>query len=141
MFEKQLPRTLVYLLISIFIVHTLATYLSWYWKIPWLDMPMHFAGGFWVGGTFVWIFAYGKGILQSSLKKEKLLNIVAILLGVLVVGLLWEIFGYTIDYFTGREGYDIIDTGSDLFFDLFGGFVAGLYFLKKVNNTFKHNNK
>jgi len=138
MFERPLPRILIFLLIGIFIINAVATYFFWYWKIPQLDMVMHFSSGFWIGGIAIWGLFYGRGVFWEHIRTDKRIHIIALTLtAVFIIGILWEVFEYTLDYFAGRADYDIIDTASDLMFDLGGGFIAGLYFLKKEYNTQK----
>jgi len=134
LFEKPLPRMLVFLLGGIFLLNALATYFFWYWKIPPLDMLMHFAGGFWIGGTVLWAIFYGKNRFCRRVSKQSRVRIIlAVLSAVLLVGLSWEIFEFALDYFSGRTDYDIIDTASDLSLDMVGGFIASLYFLKIIS--------
>jgi len=134
MFEKRLPYPLVLLISAILIVNFLAVYFSWYWRVPWLDMAMHFSGGFWAAGILVWVFSYWSGPFINIFRRKEFRNIGVVLIGVIVIGLLWEVYEYTADYFAGRTDYDIIDTISDLMLDLMGGTIAGFYFLKKENS-------
>ena len=57
-FSKPLPVVLAILIIGISIVNALANYLFLYWRIGWLDMPMHFLGGAWVGAMGIWWYFY-----------------------------------------------------------------------------------
>ena len=84
---------------------------------------MHFMGGLWLGLVFILIFWNQK--LDSKL-------ILKILLGVLLIGVLWEIFEIVLNYFTVKDLFNALDTFSDLCFDLAGGAFAIFYFLKKT---------
>ena len=55
-----------------------------------------------------------------------------ILLGVLVVGVLWEIFEILVNSTIAQNPFDVLDTASDLFFDFGGGLCAILYLWKKL---------
>jgi len=95
---------------------------------------MHFAGGFWIGGTALWAFFYGKSIFLEHIQTDKRINVIILTLtSVFIIGIFWEAFEYTLDYFAGRTDYDIIDTASDMALDLSGGFLASLYFLKTIS--------
>jgi uncharacterized membrane protein YjdF len=54
-------------------------------------------------------------------------------------GILWEFHEFLFDYFIAKKGrylftqLGVVDTMSDLFFDLIGGLTAGLIFLRKRN--------
>ena len=81
-------------------------------------MILHFLGGFWVGLFFLYVFYVRKAILQP-------LSYVVIF--VLLIGLLWELFEFYANNYIGTYPFDIIDTTSDMFLDIFGGFCAILY--------------
>lgn len=122
--RKNFPRFLIILILFIGFMDTIADMFSWYWRIPWLDMPMHFLGGFWVGSVALWFF------VQNNVN-IKYLYIFFISIGVvLVVGSIWEIFGFNPDAVISVKD-EILDTSSDVFFDILGGVIASLYFIIK----------
>jgi len=133
MFKKPIPNFFTVLIIAIAVLHILATVFFWYWRIHWLDMAMHFSGGFWVGGMTLWFLCFGKhahgGADLGSAKNHARLFFYAVF-ATLTIGILWEIFEFGSDMFAGREDYDMLDTLSDLAFDVFGAFFSAAYFIK-----------
>ncbi|MDP3015044.1 MAG: hypothetical protein Q8N28_01380 [bacterium] len=49
-------KFIIGLLILILSFHILTTINHWYWTYPWLDIPMHFLGGFWVAMVFLYFW-------------------------------------------------------------------------------------
>lgn len=123
MTSKSFLIRLLALVFCIFLLNYLAMNFFWYSSVWYLDMVMHFLGGFWLGLAFFW-FLKPKEISSKFIFK--------IILGVLLIGILWEIFEIAVDETTIGEPFNILDTASDIFFDLAGGFSAGLYYFKKV---------
>jgi hypothetical protein len=124
--RKRLFKTLAYLIFAIFILNFLASKFYWYSSIWWFDMPMHFLGGFWLGLVYIWFFSR-KDILFSP----SFAFFGKIILGVLLVGIAWEIFEFYFINQVAQNSFDLLDTLSDLFFDLSGGLCAILYIWKK----------
>lgn len=86
-------------------------------------MIMHFLGGFWVGLTFIYLFQ----------PKDNSINLIfKILLLVLFIGIGWELFEILVNDVIAKNPFNSLDTISDIFFDLLGGFFAVLYFLKRI---------
>ena len=126
MSNKKLLIRIISLIISISVLHILASKFYWYTSIWWLDMPMHFLGGLWLGLFFIFI----------SFKKEFNRKLIfEILLGVLLVGICWEIF----EILTLKYPFNFLDNISDVLLDLAGGTFSIFYFLKKT--IFKEENK
>ena len=84
---------------------------------------MHFLGGFWVGLLALYIFSPTKISPRIFLK---------LLLFVLIVGIGWEIFEMVVNDVIAQNPFDLLDTTSDIFFDLAGGALSILYFLKRI---------
>lgn len=126
MSQKNLLLRIVLLMFFIFVMDFLAGRFFWYFSISWFDMLMHFLGGLWVGFFFTYVF-YRQNLFSSSFFK--------IVLCVLLVGVLWEGFEIFANQYIGRTPFDILDTSSDLFFDLLGGAVAVLFLSGKTMNT------
>lgn len=127
--KNPFPIPLLVLILFIAIVNALAYKFSWYWRIPWFDMPMHFLGGLWVGSVALWLSVS----CRASFKKSGNLKIFIIsLFSALVVGVLWEVFEFNVDTIISVSGQnDILDTMSDMTFDILGSIVAGVYFIFK----------
>ena len=114
-----------YSIILLFLINFLATKFHWYFSIWYFDMPMHFLGGASVGLMAIWLFL--KKEIPFSMK-----NIIWLMFIVFLVGSLWEIFEVIFNNMIAGTSFDLLDTISDLFFDLFGGMFAFLFF--KVND-------
>ena len=68
-------------------------WLHWYSLLLWLDIPMHFLGGFWLSLVFIWLFTLKeREISETLLDKRNFKFIAQVLFGVLIVGIMWEIF-------------------------------------------------
>ncbi len=119
----------IFLLISfIFITNTLAMYFYWYSSVWWFDMPMHY-----LGGLFLGFFVLGLVLHTPLGKNERKVtyydHILFLFAGILAFGLLWEVFEYVIDINTTQNGFNMLDTLSDIMFDCAGGFTFVLYYL------------
>lgn len=119
--RKKLSLRLAYLILFIFIVNTLAMKLHWYSLIWFFDMPMHFAGGFFLALLTIWILERGK-VRISFLK---------IFFGVLIVGIGWELFELITFESTLEISLNSLDTLSDICFDLAGGLTAIIWYNSK----------
>jgi len=116
------------LVFFIFLVNYIALKFHWYSSIWYFDMPMHFMGGLWLGLVFILIF-WGKTFDFNLILK--------IVFGVLVISLGWEVFEIAVNHITIKDSFNVLDTLSDIFFDLAGGLCAILYFFKKHINYIK----
>jgi hypothetical protein len=119
--RKTLFKNLAYLIALIFFVNYLAINFYWYYSVRFFDMFMHFLGGFWVGLFLLWF------LFEENFSKTFFLKIV---LGVLLVGGLWEVYEVLINNIYAQNPFDALDTASDIFFDLSGGLCAILYLWK-----------
>lgn len=124
--SKKIFQQLASLVIAIFILNFLANKFHWYYSIWWFDMPMHFMGGSWLGMVFFWFFKVRE--LNLSVNLTFLTRLVA---WVLFIGVAWELFEYFFINYMAQNNFDLIDTSSDLFFDLFGGTTAVAFLLKR----------
>lgn len=126
--KNHILQRLSFLVFGIFLLNTAASFFSWYTLLPWYDNMMHFLGGFWLALVASWIlYSY----LQH--RKDALLSVI---LFVLVGALLWEVLEYVVQSIAGTPGLfaTVPDSVSDVVFGLFGGFLGGLYILKKIRN-------
>ncbi|MBY0376433.1 hypothetical protein K2P96_00455 [Patescibacteria group bacterium] len=122
MLKKKLLVRIVLLMFAMFLADRLAHNFFWYYTVWWFDMLMHFLGGLWVGLFFSYVFF---GTIDT---KRFIFKVIAYLF---VVGVLWEIFEFATNNVIGHDPFNILDTVSDLFFDLAGGFFALFYITKK----------
>jgi hypothetical protein len=121
--RKKLFHTLALLIIFIFLVNLLANKFYWYSSIWYFDIIMHFLGGIWVGILALYFLAPTRATFRLILKT----------LGVvLLVGLGWEVFEALVDNAVSKNGFNILDTSSDIFFDVAGGIVAIFYYMKNI---------
>jgi hypothetical protein len=95
----------------------------WYSLLWWFDMPMHYLGGVWLGLAIMYFFPP---------KESSEISVIKVIIGVLAFAVAWEIFEYIVDENISRNGFDLLDTMSDICFGLAGGFTATLYFFKRI---------
>lgn len=101
----------------------------------WLDNLLHFLGGVMAAGLIL-NFRPLADVLNNGTFVIKVLLLAAL---VLLVGVFWEFYEYAADYFFNRYlgnfflGMTVMDTLSDLAFDLLGGGTAAvLYFNSRL---------
>ena len=88
---------------------------------------MHFLGGLFIGLLILWIYF----LLEHQTKlSNNILIFFIIPIGVLIIGLLWEIFEALIGVYNVFGAQTFSDTISDLVFDLIGGLVGVIYFIR-----------
>ena len=121
--EKKLLKYLAFLMLFIFLADLTAKKFYLYYSIESFDMFMHFFGGGWVGLFFIYLFLKKNPAFPSALK---------IMLGVLAIGILWEFFEFFTSNYIGQDSFDILDTSSDIFFDIVGGLSAIFYCSKRL---------
>lgn len=121
--RKKLLIRLVFLIFFIFLVNLIASEFYWYYSIWYFDMIMHFLGGLWLGLAIFWLF---------SIKELSLKLILKIVLGVLLISIFWEIFEILVNNIIAQNPFSALDTVSDICFDLAGGILAVIYFLKRI---------
>ena len=128
-------KSVLIFLVVILLFHFIATFNYWYWTYLWLDIPMHFLGGFWTAMAFVYlIFNYQFPIPSEFLKQNFLSFLIITLSFVALIGVLWEFYEFLSDVFLSSKEYAQIfqqgaaDTIGDLFFDLLGGTFFSLAF-------------
>jgi hypothetical protein len=103
-------------------VHMLAFNLYLYWTYKWVDIPMHILGGT-MAGLFTLV------ALRYLRLKETLLYT---LIGVIIVGVAWEILElyFRVDTLSFKYW---VDTTKDLIDDTIGGLIS-IYIWKKIPN-------
>ncbi|MDQ3076272.1 MAG: hypothetical protein M3Q34_04045 [bacterium] len=121
--RKKLSMRLGFVTFFMYFLNTIAVKFYWYSSIWWFDMFMHFLGGVWVGLILLWVFP------SKSLNKNYFMKII---LGILAVGLAWEVFEYIFYNTIAQNPFDLKDTISDIFFDMMGGVVSVFYFSKTI---------
>jgi hypothetical protein len=103
-------------------LHMIAHTFYLYWIYRWVDIPMHILGGVMAG-------FYSALALRVFGYKEK---VVLILIGVVIVGIAWELLElyFKVDTLNFRYW---IDTTKDLVNDTIGGIIA-IYIWRKIPN-------
>ncbi|MEQ1499822.1 MAG: hypothetical protein ABL917_00425 [Parcubacteria group bacterium] len=87
-------------------------------------MIMHFSAGVCVGMTILLTYFYFYKVKEVSFLKTVLMAII----GVAVVGLLWEVYELLIRVTSFDDGVAYYtDTASDLILDICGGILGSLY--------------
>ncbi|MEI6400505.1 MAG: hypothetical protein WCO58_03230 [bacterium] len=112
---QTLRKKLLFTILIVWGLNTLAHKFYWYSSIWWFDMPMHFLGGYFLGLLMLLVIAYTD---KQSSNREK---IIITLLGVFAIGVMWEGYEYAIQILTGSNLANPLDSTSDLFFDMAGG--------------------
>ena len=123
--------TIMWILLSIgMVIHAIFTHFHLYWHIRWIDMPMHFLGGLWLG--IAGIYVYKKIFPQTFHTKNNLRILTIALSTALFVGGLWEIVELNFTSIPHIAHINSVgDTLSDLFCDLLGACVGAVYFISR----------
>jgi hypothetical protein len=125
-------KRLIPILVSAAIVlglHILALERSLYWTLSWFDIPMHILGGFVIGLIVL------AGLDMLIKETHHVLIVVSTLLGVLVVGLVWELWELFVGFSLVNK--DLPDTVLDITMDMVGALLAIGY----VRATARRNKK
>lgn len=131
--RKPLPVALVLSLFAIAIVNASASAYYLYWTLRWLDMPMHFAGGAWLAGFGVW----WQFFRREAHGKSFFAVLRVCLIYAISIGLVWEAYEATISFFTVGHMNAMLDTLSDLLFDILGGTTVAIFTWWRMGQ--KHN--
>ncbi len=118
--RKKILQILSFHIVFLCVVNYLALPFLWYYRIWWFDMPMHFWGG--VVVLFVLLYTLYPLVTLLRVRHQFLL-----LLGVFFVGVGWEVFEYIMNNWWAGQTFSLLDTLSDICFDMAGGGVALLY--------------
>ncbi|MBI5817189.1 MAG: hypothetical protein HZB09_02060 [Candidatus Yonathbacteria bacterium] len=131
MSKRSYPTSLFIFILAILTLQYSATYFYWYWRIWWFDMPMHFAGGLWVGLSTLWL-VFLSGRFKKTIPQNAISVFTVGVLFVFAIAIVWEIFEYAVQiFFPHGTPYDMLDTLSDIFWGLMGGVAASFSFLRK----------
>ena len=120
--------------ILVLVLHAIASYgFDAYNRIPWIDIPMHLAGGLAISFFFLSAFT-----LSQSTRVFGLLSPLAVLLMVLslttvAIGV-WEITEYTMDRYLGTQTQKgVIDTLVDILMGLAGASLTSMMYWRSTN--------
>ncbi len=132
--KKAYPTSLFLFILIILTFQVIAEHFYWYWRIWWFDMPMHFAGGLWIGLSVLW-FVFVSGRFKKKIQHNTLSAFAVGIFSVLTIAILWEVFEYIVQIlFPQGTPYDLLDTLSDIFWGFVGGTVASFSFSRKRYN-------
>ena len=135
---KKLFKTLARLIILIFAFNFIALRLYFYSSVWYFDMIMHFLGGGWLGLLVMWII-FSKLFFENISLEFSFRLINQIVFGVLIIGVSWELYEILVNNIIFKIPFYILDTSSDVFFDLAGGtfavFYFFFYFFKKITQN------
>ena len=98
-------------------------------QASWLDIPMHFFGGTWIGLVELHFLSF---CFNNRQKIPSFLALITTLITVIIVGLIWEVFEFNSGIIPQLKLAEIItceDTLGDLLLDAAGAFAAWVYFI------------
>lgn len=106
---------------------------EWHFYYWWIDIILHFAGGFWVFVLASHVAEHYK-VEIVGVKKEVIRFFVFISF-VAFVGVLWEFFEFVLDRYITMSGFTYLarvfeDTLLDLVMDILGGITAFVLYFK-----------
>ena len=109
MSEFRLLLAQLLLLVPLSITTWFAVEYFLYWRIWWLDIPMHFFGGMWAGLCGLWLIT----------RRGNSPSLILCLAFALFVGIAWEVFEYSEGITASHFSY-LFDTAKDIVMDLLG---------------------
>lgn len=119
---------LLAILSAIVAVHYLATWYDWYHTVWWIDIPLHIAGGAFIGVLFIYLFRERFDVLRAMHWFPTLAFGVGF---VAIIGIGWELYEFWVDVWLLHKyaannfpGWVHGDTLLDLINDMLGGAVA-----------------
>jgi|SRR3989344_8961212 len=122
-----MARLVWWTLVFILIVHAVGIISGMYYRLWWLDIPMHLAGGAWVALLFLYLFTERWNVFSGK-EIEHRVRIFLLALGfVALAAVLWECYEYLYDVFIAeRHGFLLTQQGvSDTMGDLVNGLIGG----------------
>jgi uncharacterized membrane protein YjdF len=111
-------------LLIILLVNDAATRLYLYSGYSWIDIPMHFFGGFSVGLAVVGLLR----IVYPGKKYLTISHVAYITIATLCVGIAWEIVEWYYNVSVAFGGNFWFDTSKDLLMDTLGGILSYICF-------------
>ena len=136
MFQKRLAIVSLLLIVVLVGLHTAANTFYWYVSISWYDMMMHT-----LGGVFLAVFA-AAFFNRFIIRLPRYEVIIILLLTVLIIGLGWEFFEYTVQYIVKGSARlaNIPDSVSDIVCDMVGG-ILGVCFVLNQKKRYNRSNE
>ncbi len=126
MLRKKLLSNLVLFVVALAIVNALAVQFHWYGLIWWFDMPMHFLGG-------LTVFYFAALIWRPALRWVPTGRFIyECIITTLLIGVLWEALELYLYLHYGSPNFILLDSLSDIGFDLAGAFFAAYMTVKSI---------
>ncbi len=100
-----------------------------YWRLWWLDIPMHLLGGVFVSLLLLWFFFFS-GYVRVPLVSSRVFFLYMIG-GAFLVGTWWEILEASFGVGGGFGGY-WFDTIKDICMDVLGALAAYLFMRRRL---------
>ncbi len=136
-FKTPLFRSLFSLIVVIAILHITAINFYLYWDFWWLDLIIHFLGGFWIALLVLWFISFsGYSAYRPRFYGYDITWALSILAS-LGIAILWEVFEFQTGITVMSSRY-WGDTLSDIFMGLTGGSVASLYVYKRYKQLLEN---
>lgn len=136
MIKKPLFREMFYMLFIVAALNVLAIKFYLYWSLKEFDSLVHFLGGACVSLIFVWLFFYS-GLFAPKDRSLKNFLVVSIL-GVIFVGILWEIYEILVGATDVSDSEYAFDTSLDIVMDTLGALSACFYaYIREIDISFK----
>ena len=115
------------------ILQILGVLFYFFWKFPWIDIPMHFLGGFIVALAAFAFLGYFKSIWFPVSHRFIFLFLITVALS---VGVGWEFFELaTKTSFLNAPGF-IFDTVKDIVNDTLGSLAAWYFIIRQYASSF-----
>jgi len=134
-YKIRLPIEIDFLVTTLLYLHyVLGEYNHFYIKYSWWDLFLH-GGNSLILGFVGFILAYGLLLTSRVTAKPFFISLFSLSFAVFI-GVLWEIFEFSMDYFFGfsMQKSGLVDTMTDLMMDVGGALtisVFGFFYLKK----------
>ncbi len=130
--KKYSYRFILGFLLVIFVLHLLGMRYGWYWHVWGYDKFVHLLGGFWIASLAIWFFRRFPQFF--AIERHFAFRFLVVLGAVALAGVAWEFFEFSLDQFfaaalTLKNQLGLVDTMSDLAFDLAGGALFNFVYL------------
>lgn len=118
---------------GIFVAWAFTMIYEWHFYYWWVDMILHFAGGFWVLVLARYVANHYN--IEMSGAHRDVARFLVFISFVAFVGILWEFFEFILDRYITFTGFTYLarvfeDTLLDLVLDILGGTIAFLLYFK-----------
>lgn len=110
----------------IFVLNYIIFFLGVYDAFPWIDIPMHFIGGLFVGYSYFLTLKYLQN--KNYLRINSFTRIIFVITLVSLTAVLWEFYEFFLtSIFEIGLPLTLEDTLLDMFLGIFGGFFVSVF--------------